>query len=361
MDGHELLMLRLVFPEKVHDQPFLRITMNIGSLKTSKLWKASDTDVTCLQETRIGKNNFRRATQDVKALHRTLFCGDLLAGIIRSDGAQTTMHGGTAIIASDVYTKPFRPDEDVSGTYAKVFATKRANACWVQVTASIRVLNFSIYARSGASASQEILEENETLFHNIFQVVSQFGNVPVILAGDFQTDPLSYPSVANAIHFHGWQDPLLQVSGDGSPFRPITYSKDSTFSGASDGCSSIDAIVLNSIAFNALREIYVLEVFQVQHRPIKAIFAWESLVLEGDIHQKTAPLDTSSIPIRGHPGSDRVESMSKQWEDHFQPVVQDAPDFESAWANLNKFCLSALLQAGATWGHGPRERASSFC
>ena len=102
----------LGFPGEGPRHPFSKnwsiSTMNIGSLKTSKLWKASDTDVTCLQETRIGKNNIRRATQDVKALNRTLFCGDLLAGIIRSDGAQTTMHGGTAIIASDVYTKPFK-------------------------------------------------------------------------------------------------------------------------------------------------------------------------------------------------------------------------------------------------------------
>ena len=80
---------------------------------------------------------------------------------MRSDGHHVTMHGGTAIVANNNFTRPFDPAEDASGKYTQVFSTKRANTCWIQATPIICVLVFSVYAnKSGASAKQEILEQN---------------------------------------------------------------------------------------------------------------------------------------------------------------------------------------------------------
>ena len=104
--------------------------------------KSSSDNVLCLQETRIGRNNIRSATRDVESIGRSLFPGELLSGIIRSDGHHTTMHGGTAVIACSELTRPCQPTEDVSGRYSDVFRSKRANACWSQVTPNTKVLIF---------------------------------------------------------------------------------------------------------------------------------------------------------------------------------------------------------------------------
>ena len=82
-----------------------------------------------LTETRVGRNNIRTSQKQVQATNRTLFCGELLSGIIRSDGRHITMHGGTAIIAADSIARAFDPQEDSTKLFAEVLKTKRANAC----------------------------------------------------------------------------------------------------------------------------------------------------------------------------------------------------------------------------------------
>ena len=121
-------------PLDVHRSSWSLSTVNVGSLKSSTFWKSNSDVITCVQETRVGRNNFRTASRDVAATGRTLFCGALLPGIIRADGHHTTMHGGTAVIAPDSITTPFSVDHDVSGLYALSFDSKRANAIWVQIS-----------------------------------------------------------------------------------------------------------------------------------------------------------------------------------------------------------------------------------
>lgn len=181
-------------------------TANVGSLKTSHVWKSNDDSLWCLQETRIGKNNIRASTKAVEEVGKSLFYGQLLTGIMRTDGVHTTMHGGTAILAPDTHTRAFTPEDDISGKYAMVFASKRVNAVWTQVTPTVRALVFSIYAKSGASICHDTFQENDQLLSDVFEIVAQFGDIPIIIAGDMQADPSSYPSIASAIHFHKWFD-----------------------------------------------------------------------------------------------------------------------------------------------------------
>ena len=129
------------------------VTANIGSLKKNNFWSTCGDDIICIQETRIGKNNFRTSCKQVQATQRSLFCGELLSGIIRADGRHITMHGGTAIIAPDSIARAFDPQDDATGLYREIFQTKRVNACWVQIFPKVRALVFSIYAKTGASAS----------------------------------------------------------------------------------------------------------------------------------------------------------------------------------------------------------------
>lgn len=302
-------------------------TANIGSLRTSTIWKGSEDSEWCLQETRIGKNNVRNSSRMVQETGRHLFCGQLMSGILRANGVHTTMHGGTAVVASDVHTRPFLPEHDATGKYKGVFDSKRANAVWTQVTSTIRALIFSVYAKSGASACTETFNQNDLLLQDIFEIISQFGDIPVIVAGDFQVEPSNYPSVATAIHFHRWHDPLVQVDEEGNLFRPLTYSRDGTFTGHGDYCTSIDAILVNHVSFAALQSIQVLEILDLQHRPIRAVFNWEPILLCGDVHLKFAPLDTSTLPKPHSPEAVQFDQRARMCWDHMGSSI--CPSFSS--------------------------------
>ena len=133
-------------------------------------------------------------------------------------------------------------------------------------------LVISLYATTSASQDVRIHDSNNQLFEDIFSFVAQFGQIPVIIAGDFQAPPMSYPAIANAVCFRSWHDPVAVVDEQGVLSRPLTFSNDGTFAGVGDACTSIDAVLVNDIAFAALHSAEVVQVFGKQHRPIKLVF-----------------------------------------------------------------------------------------
>ena len=333
---------------------------NIGSLKSNISWKHSLDTVQCLQETRIGCNNIRHSQKLVSESGKALRMCAPLKGTVRSDGLHTTMNGGTAILAPPELASAFAFEDDCTGLYKPLFNSRRANACWIQVTPSLKALVFSIYAKTTASANQQIFDYNDSVFADIFTIVAQFGDIPILLAGDFQSNPLHYPSISNSVNFHGWFDPLSQSDCNGDTHRPLTYSKDGSFSGSGDFCSSIDGIILNHVAHTALRNIEVLSMQGIQHRPSRATFSWASIRLHGFVHRKFAPLDTSSI---GKPGLSQTHTANTQantlWDSHFAHKYNDAQTQEAKWTIINEFCVNTLLASGATWGLGERVRGQS--
>ena len=292
-----------------------------------------------------------------KEIGKALFCSAPLKGFIRSDGQHSVMHGGTAILAPPELSFPFDPSTDHTGLYSKLYDAHRANACWTQVTPHLKALVFSIYAKTSASSNPQIFEYNDSLFADIFTICAQFGQIPILLAGDFQSPPLHYPSISNAVNFHNWFDPLTTVDVDGESFRPLTYSKDSTFSGHGDFCSSIDGILVNQVASCALQSIRTIESTDSQHRPIKATFCWATIWQHGFVHQKFAPLTVEHLDKPGldrdHPSNLQAESL---WNSTFRTQYLSDLNPSNRWDVINEFCCETLLQNGATWGHGPRLR-----
>ena len=63
---------------------------NIGSLKTASCWKTWESAITCMQETRIGKNCINSARHSVAQCGKTLFPGALLPGLLASNGVRRT-------------------------------------------------------------------------------------------------------------------------------------------------------------------------------------------------------------------------------------------------------------------------------
>ena len=316
---------------------------NIGSLKTAVSWKTWDSAITCMQETRIGKNCINSARHNVAQSRKTFFPGALLPGLFASNGVRRTPHGGVGIAAPAELTIPFTNQEDASGKYEALFRSKRVQAVWIQVSPSLKALVFNIYCKTGASQDKDILLTNDAVLADVFLIISQFGDIPAFVAGDFQTEPMQYPAVANAVNFHQWVDPVDQLSGDNTN-RPITFSANGTFSGFGDGCSSIDAILANRVASSAILEAEVLSYFKVQHRPIRLTLAWDRIWQIGYTLHKTAPFVWDS------------HSLSTQGSVDEHPPWDQGDDVETCWNRTNSACIQVMLDSGATWGSGPQTR-----
>ena len=202
------------------------VSANIGSLNTNHLWKSWGADIICLQETRIGKNNVRTSVRNIEAVGLRPILGQLLPGLWHANGTTKAPCGGTAILGSDTAITPFEMHHDQTGLFNGLFQTKRFAAAWYQVTPKIKALILCVYACTGASSDSRVHGENDKMFADILTLVAQYGDIPVILTGDFQAVPATYPSLAGAMNFHGWVDPLTSTDEMGSLTRPYTYSKD---------------------------------------------------------------------------------------------------------------------------------------
>ena len=337
--------------------PWTFLSCNIGSMNTNLTWKVREETVLCLQETRVGKNNIRTTRKTVDATGKSFFPGALLDGILQKNGKTRVGHGGVATIAAAQTTTPFDPKLDAANVYPKLLATRRVQAVWSQVTPKVKVLIINVYARTSASSNDDILQENNRLFEDIFTLVAQFGAVPVILCGDFQEHPMNYPSVANAILFNKWFDAVASIAADGLPTRPLTFSRDCAFTGLGDQCSTIDAVLLNEIAFIALKHMEVLPLYEQQHRPIRAVFHWENIFQHGFVYVKPAAFDFENIP-KGELGQKLLNDQGQNlWENKYQSLLNRATNSEDMWKIANNYVVDVFLAAGATWGPGPRDRA----
>ena len=281
----------------------------------------------------IGKNNVRSCSKDVEACGLKLYHGCLLPGILQSNGIVKAGSGGTAILAHSEFVSPVEPSSCT--IYQSLYASKRVAAVWVQVAPKVRLLVFSLYAKTAASKYPEIHAENNHLLSQIFECAAQFGPVPVIVCGDFQLNPLQYECVSAAINHHSWSDPLVQVNQEGELFRPLTYSNDGLFTGLGERCTSIDGILCNHIAFSALRHIEVLEL-KVQHRPIRARFEWDRITQIGFTLVKTAPLnlDHCSIPDNADPLCPCHENAVRLWTSSCEQSFHSASTVDDKWQVL---------------------------
>ena len=251
---------------------FSLVSANIGSVMSDTTWKTWNADCVCLQETRVGKNNIRSASKLFQTAGFTPCFGQLLPGLWYGDKSTKTPCGGALVAGGTAYTQTFEHQQDASGLFDPLFKTKRFAAAWIQVTPRKKALVISLYATTSASQDVRIHDSNNQLFEDIFSFVAQFGQIPVIIAGDFQAPPMSYPAIANAVCFRSWHDPVAVVDEQGVLSRPLTFSNDGTFAGVGDACTSIDAVLVNDIAFAALHSAEVVQVFGKQHRPIKLVF-----------------------------------------------------------------------------------------
>ena len=331
---------------------FSLVSANIGSVMSDTTWKTWSADCVCLQETRVGKNNIRSASKLFQTAGFTPCFGQLLPGLRYGNKSTKTPCGGALVAGGTAYTQAFERQQDVSGLFDPLFKTKRFAAAWIQVTPRKKALVISLYATTSASQDVRIHDSNNQLFEDIFSFVAQFGQIPVIIAGDFQAPPMSYPAIANAVCFRSWHDPVAVVDERGELSRPLTFSNDGTFAGVGDACTSIDAVLVNDIAFAALHSAEVVQVFGKQHRPIKLVFDWPSINQFGFHIVKAAPLLLEGCQ------KDLHSAPPISWDDQCKAKYDQHTDTESKWNVVNDFLQKTLVAKGASWGDGKRTRGA---
>lgn len=291
--------------------------------------------------------------------NRCLIHGGLLVPKKTKANHFVTPHGGVALTAKKGFIRSFTVEEDMTGLWKDLSLSTRVTAAWVQIMPKIRALIFSFYGET-SKHDNSYLRVNNFVLEKVFAIASQFGEIPIMLCGDFQAEPDEYSAIVAAKRFGKWCDPLCATDSLGNPTRPITFSRNAQFCNPSEYYfSSIDAILFNHVASLALVSIEMDYSQAKQHAPIVAKFSWPKIMVEGTVLNIPAPLDLEKLP-RKHNGELDLCEMSRQaeilWHEKFQSKCCTGDD-DYDWEQLNAFALESLTSCGAKFKPGLAVRA----
>eukprot|EP01064_Diplonema_japonicum_P009158 TRINITY_DN16624_c0_g1_i5.p1 TRINITY_DN16624_c0_g1~~TRINITY_DN16624_c0_g1_i5.p1 ORF type:complete len:507 (+),score=72.11 TRINITY_DN16624_c0_g1_i5:1078-2598(+) len=236
--------------EHEQEQRTLHLTsVNVASLRNrlDDVMKL-DTDVICLQETALtaagqgetahamkgmcGKNRYRPMWGDPQP-------GRKKEGLTSIDIAQ---RGGLATFVRE-------PRTVLGSSLDRDDATPEMNRRWQHTRVSVDGKNLwlhiiTVYCPAGEA--EEKRRQREQLLHHILQKkVRELGNVPIVVAGDLNTDEGRSQELRYALHT-GWTDAAAACAMQRGEEPGPTFVR--------DNCASrIDYILLNPIAAQALK------------------------------------------------------------------------------------------------------------
>lgn len=196
------------------------ISANIDSFATNPNCLQWDADVFMLQEAHIAESNMVESKRKAALCNFNLYCSQPLQKLRASNGTFRIPSGGTATRARKELTQIFGEKADVSGSWPLLRSTARVTATWHQASSSVKLLAFNFYAIANAASERATFERDNELLHQLFTVAAQFGDIPIVIAGDFQMEPGMYPAIQLAMDHWGWAGPLLQADEHGEFFRP---------------------------------------------------------------------------------------------------------------------------------------------
>ena len=200
--------------------PWTLASLNVGSLEKHDELLGTSFDAVALQETRITSTNCHDLTQKARDISKDLFCGPMMQKM--PNGFPTW--GGVASLTHSGTSRPFTADDDVTGHFHTLHATARFHAVWIAVSPNRRMLLVSLYCYTSAQQDIGRQQSNEQLFKILFEMLAQYGDIPIAIAGDFQLPPHAYLTVAAVIRQSLWFDPLMRIDGENET-RPHTYCR----------------------------------------------------------------------------------------------------------------------------------------
>lgn len=148
---------------------------------------------------------------DLDKVNQTLTHGGLLIPKKTKANAFVTPHGGVALIGIKGSIRNFAVNEDLTGLWADLSSTSKIPAAWYQVLPKTRALVFSFYGETSKHDNSH-LRVNNFMLDRLLAVASQFGNIPIMICGDFQSDPDSYSAISSGVG-------VIHCA----PVRPVTF------------------------------------------------------------------------------------------------------------------------------------------
>ena len=333
-------------------------TANIDSLAAHPSVLSWDSDVLLLQETRCGENTLPASYASTAAAGWKMVHGLPVPKLRMKNNVSRTNHGGVAALGKPGLVKPFVPPPEVKDTWTKLHSTCRIAGCWVQATPSTRILVFSFYGVTRASICATSAALTNDYLGMLFTVASAFGQVPIIIGGDFQSDPSTYKSVQEAAATGEWHDPLIQYDQEGLPHRPPTFR--SSTDDASIGSSSIDGLLINTVALFSMDSIEIVDYQNKCHLPVKATFKWQRLQQTGWVWQRPAALDLGALqaPSPDDPLCPHQQNATSLWVNQYAPCTADSLTPDQWLQKFNDLAVDTLLLGGAKWLHGDKTRGA---
>ena len=326
-------------------------SINVGSLEKHPEALMHKTNCLAIQETRVTNYNLVKVNLEASNNSLTLHHGALMKYL----PGGLPEYGGVAIASACGSSKPYDPKDDCSRIYQNLVASGRCTAAWVAVSDRLTLLVVSVYGFSGAQSDSSKMARTNQLFRDIFEWLSQHGEIPIAIAADFQAEPHMYPCIAEAMSFGAFHDVLTQFNEDGM-CRPITYSRDSAWVGGP--ATSIDGILLNNCALQYLQDVKVHVSKGLQHAFVDATFQWpsnrsddRSSNLQWVPH---ASFDLTQLKSE----SERTKIAQDLWEKEFRELTNDAFSAESLMTVANDFAIKILTMSGARWKHGSQKRGT---
>ena len=330
-------------------------SINVGSLERHSEIYEKEFDAICLQETRHTDSNTKNLTLKAHSYGMSLHLGPSMKYL--SNGSP--MWGGVAIASTSGSSRPFVESDDASQIWPSLISTARVTASWVAVAEQITVLVVSVYAFPCAQSDHGKVAGNNNIFQMIFQMVSQFGRIPVIIGGDFQDIPHAYSTIADACRLGHWFDTSMTLDQNGQWDRPVTFSRQKNWNNPQDGpSSSIDGLLVNEVAHQFLCSSQVQPSCGLQHAFVIAKFQWPSH------HQSRRKKGCKWTPHAAFNLSKVCNSAQREtvaqnlWDSKFRFLSETATDAEQMMQIANEFAIQTLLESGATWKHGTKERGS---
>ena len=183
----------------------------------------------------------------------------------------------------------------------------------------------SVYGYTGSDVHVEAQTHNNALFQTVFEYASTFGNTPVYVGMDANTDTMSSSSLSQAYLSQRWYDVGLLFSQlKEQPLQATCFAKGTTLG------RRIDYIFANSPAILAVQDFHVETTTSIPtHRPLVCSISVE--LFSNTVTRLSLPSTIYDLPKPSNAFLDTFHSLF-DWDISKFSSVDDAYNCWSMWS-----------------------------
>ncbi|KAJ9457140.1 Retrovirus-related Pol polyprotein from type-2 retrotransposable element R2DM, partial [Diplonema papillatum] len=349
-----------------NDKAFLcevccKLTINVTSLlKNVLLLCGIVADIICLQETKLtstGQKKIRMALKECAALDVWQpFFGSCCEGRKCGNDVPSQITGGSAGVAILVrkglpacVVSPFDVVEERAYEAARFLHVRVATGSG---KGALHVV--SLYGHCGHSAR---IEREKLVEGVLWGMRRRLGAVPIVVAGDLNTDPLNSPALRFALR-NGWTDCAeLHAKSLNRPPEHTCYHGEP---------SRIDLVLTNEIASSALGNVETFEAGFPTHKAIRAVFHLTAFQQLNAVFRFPRAIPGSGLTDRTDTAALKAVVAKYRLADPCPRGLEGSQRVDFLWLRISRAAEDYLLQKSkiegnlaAYRGRGERRRLST--